>query len=77
MKLEEIEPLMRVGYVPMHDKNAVETGIVSSKNSKYVFVKPLMNATKRKKHFRSFITSCSATPQNGRIASESLMWLRR
>lgn len=42
LTLEEIQPQMRVAYVPAHaqwDKSAIEYGTVSSKNDKYVFVK--------------------------------------
>lgn len=42
LTLAEIEPKMRVAYVPTHaewDKSAIEYGTVSSKNDKYVFVK--------------------------------------
>jgi len=42
LKLSDIKPQMRVGYVPAHsawDHSAVEFGTVSSKNGKYVFVK--------------------------------------
>lgn len=42
LTLEEIQPQMRVAYVPFHsewDRSAIEHGTVSSKNDKYVFVK--------------------------------------
>ncbi len=42
LSLSEIEPQMRVAYVPTHaqwDRTAIEYGTVSSKNTKYVFVK--------------------------------------
>jgi hypothetical protein len=42
LTLEQIEPQMKVAYVPSHaewDKDAIEYGIVSSKNDKYAFVK--------------------------------------
>lgn len=42
VSLDEVEPGMRVAYVPTHaqwDRNVIENGTVSSKNSKFVFVK--------------------------------------
>lgn len=39
MNLSDITPNMRVAYVPSHNKEALEYGVVSSKNDKYVFVK--------------------------------------
>lgn len=42
LTLSEIQPKMRVAYVPAHaewDKSAIEYGTVSSKNDKYVFIK--------------------------------------
>ena len=42
LKLSEIRPKMRVAYVPAHaewDKSAIEYGVVSSTNDKYVFAK--------------------------------------
>lgn len=42
LTLSDLQPQMRVAYVPTHaewDKRAIEYGTVSSKNDKYVFVK--------------------------------------